>query len=86
MMKPMGIKNLPDNVFKKPAYDSNTDGSFYTHWMETEKSKQDLQYQRKKLQDYKKDVRKPPFVQKTFVKLFSPIIKRSLIKKSPYKT
>ena len=86
MMKPMGIKNLPDNVFKKPASDSNTDGWFYTHWMDTEKSQEGLQYQRKTLEDYKKDVRKPPFIQKTVVKLFSPINKRSLIKKSPYKT
>jgi nucleoside-diphosphate-sugar epimerase len=85
MMKLMGIGKMPENVFKKPVSDSNEDGWFYTHWMDTSKSQEVLQFQRKTFDDYKKDVRGPPFIQKILFIFIGPIIKRSLIKKSPYK-
>lgn len=85
MMKPMGITSLPDNLFKEPPSDSDVDGWFYTHWMDTEQSQKVLKYQRKTFQDYQKDVGGPPLYQMIALKVMSPFIKRSLSKKSPYK-
>lgn len=85
MMRPMGIKNMPDNVFKKPVSDSSVEGWYYTHWMDTAKSQEVLQYQRKTFDDYKKDQPKSPFIQRILFLFISPLIKRTLIKKSPYK-
>ena len=85
MIKPMGISKLPENLFKKPESDTNTDGWFYRHWMDTKNSQEVLQFQRKTLEDYKKDVRGPPFIQKIILKILSPFIRRSLMIMSPYK-
>lgn len=85
MLKSMGVGKMPDNVFRKPESESNTDGWFYTHWMDTEKSQEVLQYQRKTFEDYRKDMPKPPVIQRVIMIFIGPFVKRTLIKKSPYK-
>lgn len=85
MLKSMGVGKLPENVFKVPASLTEEEGWFYTHWMDTEKSQEVLHYQRKDFEDYKKDMPKPPLVQKIVLLFAGPFVKRSLAKKSPYK-
>ena len=85
MLKSMGVEKLPENVFKLPASQTEEEGWFYTHWMDTESSQKVLHYQRKNFEDYKKDMPKPPLLHKIVLLFASPFVKKSLIKKSPYK-
>ena len=84
-LKMMGIGTFPESAFNVPKSDSDTEGWYYTHWMDTQESQTVLQFQRKTFEDYKKDAPKPPVIQKLILLIIGPFLRRSMIKKSPYK-
>ncbi len=77
----MGIKNIPENLFKQPQTDEDW---YYTHWMDTAKSQEVLQYQRKSYSEYLIES-KPRKVNRVLFFFMGSIIKRILMNKSPYK-
>lgn len=82
-LKTMGMSGMPDNVFIKPQSDSDW---YYTHWMDTTESQEVLQYQNITYDQYLKDQKKPNILNRLLMFFIGPFIKRSLIKKSPYKS
>ncbi|MHA2055951.1 MAG: NAD-dependent epimerase/dehydratase family protein, partial [Candidatus Hodarchaeales archaeon] len=82
-LKSMGVNELPDDVFKRPQTDSDW---YYTHWMDTTESHEVLQYQTIAYDQYLKDQKKPNIFSRFLMFFIGPFIKRSLIKKSPYKS
>ncbi|MFW9779525.1 MAG: NAD-dependent epimerase/dehydratase family protein [Candidatus Heimdallarchaeota archaeon] len=81
-LEDMGIGGMPDDVFKQAQSDSDW---YYTHWMDTTESQEVLQYQNITYDQYLRDKKKPNILNRFLMFFIGPFIKRSLIKKSPYK-
>jgi nucleoside-diphosphate-sugar epimerase len=71
-----GIGMLPEEAFTKKPY--------YTAWMDTEESQKLLSYQRLTFDDYLKEIKKTIGFRRYIIKLLSPVIRKSLLAKSPY--
>jgi len=76
VLKVVGVGMLPPNAFSIEA--------FYTDWMDTNQSQAILQYQEKDLDDYIEDLKKALGFKRHFVKIFQPIVRYTLLKKSPF--
>lgn len=81
-LKGIGVTRLPDNVFKTPQTDEDW---FYTHWMDTTESQEILKFQTYSLDQYLAEQKTPWLGKRIMYKILSPFIRRTLIKKSPYK-
>ncbi len=71
-----GIGMLPEGAFSKNPY--------YTDWMDTLESQQLLQYQTRTFDDYLSEIKKTIGFRRNIIRLLSPVIKKSLVSKSPY--
>lgn len=83
MLENMGIGKMPENVFKRPKSDSDW---YYTHWMDTEESQEILKYQTISYEQYLSEQKKPNILNQLVMVFIRPFIRRSMIKRSPYKT
>ncbi len=81
MLDAAGIGSLPDAAFKVPKEGK---GWFYVDWLDTERSQQLLSYQTRTLDDYTKELKKKFGIMRYLAKLFSPVVKKSILKQSPY--
>ncbi len=81
MMDVMGIGTLPEDAFKEPATD---DDWYYTSWMDTSKSQELLHYQSRTFDDYLEQLKDKVGFKRHIMKLFSPLIRRIILKNSPY--
>ncbi len=77
----MDIFGLGENALPAEAF-SKTD--FHCGWMDTQKSQQLLQYQRMTLETYYANVRKAIRGVPFFLRIFRPIAKHVVMKRSPY--
>ncbi len=77
----MGIGKIPREAFKVPEKD---DDWYYTDWMDTEESQSLLNYQTRTFEDYLDELKKSIGFQRYIMKLISPLIRRKLLKQSPY--
>lgn len=84
-LKLNGIGTFPESAFNKPKSDTDVEGWYYTHWMDTAYSQEVLKYQRYDFEDYKKDAPRPPLIQRIIMVFAGPFIRRNMVKKSPYK-
>ncbi len=72
----IGIGMLPEELFTKEP--------FAVDWMDTEESEKLLNYQKRDLNDYIKDIKKELGLRIFYIKLFKPFIRLYLMSKSPY--
>ncbi|MHA1947574.1 MAG: NAD-dependent epimerase/dehydratase family protein [Candidatus Hodarchaeales archaeon] len=77
----MGLGQLPREAFKVPEKD---DEWYYTDWMDTEESQRLLNYQNHSYEDYLIEMKKNIGFKRYIMKLISPLIRRRLLKQSPY--
>lgn len=76
-----GLPMLPDKAFKKPT---DRDDWYNIDWIDTTESQKLLNYQNESFEEYIERIKKKFRWKRLGIKLISPLIKRSLIKKSPY--
>jgi nucleoside-diphosphate-sugar epimerase len=76
VLNEVGIGMLPGEAF--------TSKPFYTDWMDTSKSQELLDYQKRSLDDFLDDIRKSLGIRRYLVKMVRPAVKYWLLKKSPY--
>jgi len=76
ILEGMGIGMLPEEAFSNKP--------FPTDWMDTKESQELLDYQRRTIEDYVEDLKKALGYKIFFIKLFSPVIRYVLLRKSPY--
>jgi UDP-glucose 4-epimerase len=81
MLDASGIGSLPDAAFKIPKEGK---GWYYVDWLDTELSQQLLSYQTRTLDDYTKELKRKFGIMRYLAKLFSPVVKKSILKQSPY--
>jgi nucleoside-diphosphate-sugar epimerase len=72
----VGVGMLPDAAFGSTA--------FATDWMDTSESQRLLDYQRRDLGDYVRDMRRALRVKLPFIRLFRPWVRRYLLARSPH--
>lgn len=77
----LGIGMLPEAVFKEPRSENDW---YYTNWLDTEESQKLLNYQYHTLDDYLEEVKKKIKYFRVFVFFLRPLIRKYLIRKSPY--
>jgi nucleoside-diphosphate-sugar epimerase len=75
VLEAVGVGMLPEEAF--------TQVPFPTDWLDTAESERVLQFQRRTLQDYIKEVTALLGFRRHFVRLFRPIIRAWLLKQSP---
>jgi hypothetical protein len=78
VLKEIGVGMLPEEAF--------TSKPFYTDWMDTSKSQEMLDYQKRDLDDFLEDIRRTLGIRRHLVKMVKPAVKYWLLKKSPYIT
>lgn len=71
-----GIGMLPEEAFTKNPY--------YTDWMDTEESQRLLNYQRFTFDDFLEELKKKIGFRRYIIKIISPLVRKSLVEKSPY--
>lgn len=76
ILNAIGIGMLPDELFTK--------NYFAVDWMDSEESEKLLNYQKRDLNDYIKDIKKEIGLRRYFIKILKPFIRLYLISKSPY--
>ncbi len=76
IMGAMGLEMLPAEAFATTP--------FATDWLDTEESQRLLRYQTRTLDDYLRDMRKLLGPRLVFVRLFKPMVRRSLLAQSPH--
>lgn len=76
-----GIGMFPEKAFKKAKQPCDY---VYFDWMDTEESEKELQFQQLTYEDYINDLRNFLGYKRHVARLFSPIVKYILLKKSPY--
>jgi nucleoside-diphosphate-sugar epimerase len=76
VLKEIGIGMLPEEAF--------TSKPFYTDWMDTSRSQELLDYQKRDLDDFLEDIRKSMGIRRHLVKMVKPAVKYWLLRKSPY--
>ncbi len=72
----VGVGMLPERAFGSVP--------FCTDWLDTTESQALLQFQRRDLEDYIKDVRGLMGYRRHLARLFRPVIRRRLLRESPY--
>ncbi len=73
----IGISPLPKSAFNPAA-------GFYGDWLDTEESEALLHYQRHTLDDSLNKFRRDLGLKRHLAKLFSPLIRRQILRQSPY--
>lgn len=81
IFRALGIPMLPDSAFRIPE---EKEDWFYTDWMETSRSQKLLHYQEHSFYDYIEDLKDNNKIKRFIIKIFSPIVKWILLRKSPY--
>ncbi|MFW9933551.1 MAG: NAD-dependent epimerase/dehydratase family protein [Candidatus Thorarchaeota archaeon] len=81
LLDAIGIGMLPENAFKNP---NGSDGWFYTSWMDTRESEDLLSYQTRTFDEYIANMKDNIGALRHIVRLFSPLIRRMLLRQSPY--
>jgi len=76
VLNEVGIGMLPESAF--------TSTPFYTDWMDTSQSQRILNYQKRDLGDFLKDIRKTMGIKRYLVRMVQPAVKYWLLKKSPH--
>ena len=74
----MGVGMLPERAFSRQP--------FCTDWLDTQESQQLLRYQRRTLDDYVHDMQALLGFRLRVIRLFGPIVRLWLVRKSPYLT
>ena len=77
----LGIGMLPEAVFREPKAMNEW---YYTNWLDTEESQKLLNYQHHTLDDYLEKVEEKIRYSRFFVFILRPLIRKYLIRKSPY--
>ncbi|TFF99584.1 MAG: NAD(P)-dependent oxidoreductase [Promethearchaeota archaeon] len=78
----LGIKMISEDSFKKPK---NDDDWFYVGWLDTQESQRLLNYQKHTFEDFLEDFKRELGWKRKVFKIFSPLIKKYLEWKSPYR-
>lgn len=81
VMEASGVGKIPREAYKIPE---NIDDWYYTGFMETKEAQDLLSFQNRTFQDYKEDFKKVLGIKRLIAKLFGPLIRRRIIKQSPY--
>jgi nucleoside-diphosphate-sugar epimerase len=79
MLEVMGVGHLPEQAFGHDPY--------CTDWLDTEESQRLLQYQRHSFEEIIRDVAQyagPPAPIRTLMPLLRPVVRRQILKLSPY--
>ncbi len=76
VLEGIGVGMLPKEAFSNIP--------FATDWMDTTESEELLHYQRRTIEDYVEDVKKALGYKIFFIKLFRPVVRYILLKRSPY--
>jgi nucleoside-diphosphate-sugar epimerase len=76
-----GLPMLPDKAFKQPT---EKDEWYNIDWIETTESQKILNYQNETFDEYIARMKKKFRWQRLGIKIISPLVKRTLVKKSPY--
>lgn len=76
-----GLPMLPDKAFKKPT---DKEDWYNIDWIDTTESQKALKYQNETFDQYIARMKKKFRWQRLGIKLISPLVKRTLLKKSPY--
>ena len=77
----LGIRSLPDEVFKVPKTDEDW---YYTGWMDSRETQKLLNYQSLTYDDYLGEIKQNTRILRFFILLFRPLVKLILIRYSPY--
>ena len=80
-LETLGIGMLPEAVFRIPKRENQW---YYTNWLETEESQKLLHYQNHTFDDYLLEIKKKLGFTIFIIRLFRPIIRKILIRRSPY--
>jgi UDP-glucose 4-epimerase len=72
----LGVGMLPDRAF--------TSVPFHTDWLDTDDSQRLLNYQHRSFDDYVTEVGRRYRWRRPFVKVLSPVIRRTMLRRSPY--
>ncbi len=81
----VGIKMFPESAFVDPGPpEENPDDWYFIDWMDTKEAQALLNFQNSSFEDYLKELKEYLGVLRYLAKLFSPIVYRMLLKKSPY--
>ncbi len=81
MLGVLGVKMLPEEVFKNPR---SKDDWYYTGWLDTKESQKLLNYQTLSFDDYLDEIKKNTRLLRFIITIFRPIVRKILICKSPY--
>ena len=76
ILEAMGVGMLPEEAFSSTP--------FCTDWLDTSESQRLLDYQRRDFDDYVQEMVSLLGFRRHLVRLFRPLVRRSLLKKSPY--
>ncbi|TXT64509.1 MAG: CDP-paratose 2-epimerase [Promethearchaeota archaeon] len=76
-----GLPMLPDKAFKQPK---DKDDWYNIDWIDTTESQNMLNYQNETFDEYIARMKKKFRWQRLGIKIISPLVKRTLVKKSPY--
>lgn len=76
IMNTVGVGGLPEEAFTREDYPSD--------WLDTEESQRLLRYQRHSLEDICREIGALMGWRKLFVPLVRPLVRRSILAKSPY--
>ena len=83
VMEAAGIGMLPESAFINPNKNSESDW-FYTDYYDTQEAQEVLQFQADTFDDYIKELKGIFGPLRILIQLFSPVIRRFLLLKSPY--
>ena len=72
----MGVGSLPAEAFAT--------AQFATDWLDTEESQRLLRFQTRGLDDYVRDMSRLLGPRRPFVRLFRPLVRRTLLRRSPH--
>jgi nucleoside-diphosphate-sugar epimerase len=76
ILNAMGVGMLPDEAFSTTAYP--------TDWLDTMESQRVLQFQRLTLDDYVQEMQEKLGWRRVLVRIFRPLVRMWLLRKSPY--
>ncbi|TFF93282.1 MAG: NAD(P)-dependent oxidoreductase [Promethearchaeota archaeon] len=76
-----GLPMLPDKAFKKPT---GKDDWYNIDWIDTTESQKALNYQNETFEEYIERIKKKFRWRRLAIKMISPIVKYTLVRKSPY--
>jgi len=79
----MGIGALPTDCYRKPQPELD-EAFFFEDWMDTSETQALLNFQQRTFEDYKKELRRGMSSPRRVMLLLRPVVRRSLIKDSPY--